>query len=143
MNKTLFSSAICGVLIGAAIAGTAVPAMAQSDEDIIVTGRYGRVPDNVQSLSQVVGYADLDLSTESGRRILKHRISLTARFLCEKLGESDAGGVTPSCRDAAVRDALDRVGTLEAHYAPRGSAWVAGPAWQAPYPPEWDDRYPG
>ena len=31
-------------------------------EEITVTGRYGRVPDNVQSLSQAVSYADLDLS---------------------------------------------------------------------------------
>lgn len=143
MGKTLFSSAICGVLMGAAIVAVAVPAMAQDDEDIVVTGHYGKVPDDVQSLSQGVSYADLDLATESGRRILKHRVSLTARYLCDRLGESDSGSVTPSCRDAAVRDALNRVGTLEAHYAPRGTAWVAGPAWQAPYPEDWDSRYPG
>jgi UrcA family protein len=143
MIKKLITPAMCGVLMGAAIFGLAAPAMAQADEDIVVTGRYGNVPDNVQSLSQRVSYADLDLATDSGRRILKQRISLTARYLCDKLGETDAGPVVPNCRDAAARDALDRVGTWEAHVAPRGTAWVAGPAWQPPYPSDWDDRYPG
>jgi UrcA family protein len=119
------------------------PAFAQSPEEIIVTGRYRKVPDNVQSLSQSVSYADLDLSTSAGKQELRHRLSLTARYLCQKLGESDtATPPVPSCRDAAVKDAMDRVGTLEAHLAPRGTAWVAGPAWQAPYPPDWSSRYP-
>lgn len=144
MKKTHISAGLCGALIGAALIGAAAPAFGQDGEDIVVTGRYGRVPDNVQSLSQRVSYADLDLATESGRRILKHRISLTARYLCDKLGESAGtdSPITPSCRDAAVRDAMDRIGTLEAHFAPRGTAWMAGPAWQAPYPSEWDTRYP-
>jgi UrcA family protein len=119
------------------------PAFAQSPEEIIVTGRYGKVPDNVKSLSQSVSYADLDLSTSAGKQELRHRLNLTARYLCEKLGESDtATPPVPSCRDAAVKDAMDRVGTLEAHFAPRGTTWVAGPAWQAPYPADWSSRYP-
>ncbi|HJQ16710.1 MAG TPA: UrcA family protein [Allosphingosinicella sp.] len=131
-------------LIAAAALAAAVPGLAQpTDEEIIVTGRYGRVPDSVQSLSQTVGYGDLDLSTKIGRDILKQRVRLTARFLCDKLGESDTSdGVAPSCRDAAVKDALDRVGTIEAHFAPRGTTWVAPPAWQPPYPGDWPTRYP-
>lgn len=122
---------------------TAVPVIAQPPEEIIVTGRYGRVPDSVQSLSQRVSYADLDLSTKAGKDELRHRVSLTARYLCDKLGESDtSSGVVPSCRDGAVKDAMQRVGTVEEGFAPRGTTWVAGTRWQAPYPADWPQRYP-
>lgn len=130
--------------IGLAASGFAIPASAQSaSEEITVTGRYGKVPDNVQSVSQSVGYADLDLSTKPGRDELRRRINLTARFLCEKLGESSTGdAVAPSCRQAATKDALERVGTLEQSSAPRGTAWVRPPAWSPPYPADWTTRYP-
>ena len=122
----------------------AVPALAQlTEEEIIVTGRYGRVPDNVQSLSQSVGYADLDLSRESDRARLKRRISLTARYLCDKLGESDvATPPAPSCRDAATADAMKRVGKVEEGFAPRGTTWTRPYDWAAPYPSDWEQRYP-
>jgi len=131
------------LIAGAALLGAAAPVLAQGGEDIVVTGRYGPVPDNVQSLSQTVSYADLDLSTRAGRDELRHRVSLTARYLCSRLGESDsATPPVPSCRDAAYRDAMQRVGTIEAQFAPRGTGWVAGPAWQPPYPEDWVSRYP-
>lgn len=139
--KTSITMAACGALAGALFA---TAARAQTVEELTVTGHYGRVPDNVQTASQVVGYADLDLSTQAGRRMLRHRVSLTARYLCEKLGESDVGSgpVVPSCRDAATKDAMQRVGTIEAGFAPRGTAWVAPAPWAAPYPADWDTRYP-
>lgn len=140
--KTVLKS----LAIAASFAATLpVPLHAQpASEEITVVGRYGRVPDSVQSLSQAVSYADLDLSTQAGRDILRHRVALTARYLCEKLGEADtsSGPLVPSCRDGAVHDAMSRVGTIEEHFAPRGSTWVAGTAWAPPYPNDWDSRYP-
>ncbi len=120
------------------------PAIAQAaPEEIVVTGQFGQVPDSVQSLSQAVSYADLDLSTQDGRNELRHRVNLTARFLCEKLGESDSGSpVAPSCRQAAARDAISRIGKIESTFAPRGTTWVRPPAWQTPYPADWSVRYP-
>ena len=128
---------------GAALA-MALPAIAQSDsEEITVTGRYGKLPDSAQSVSQAVSYADLDLSTTAGKAELRHRLDLTARFLCDKLGEPDTlDPVVPRCRDAAVKDAMSRVGTVEEHFTPRGSAWVPGTAWAPPYPADWNKRYP-
>ena len=119
-------------------------AWAQSaEDDITVTGRYGRVPDSVQSLSQPVSYSDLDLSLSADRTELRHRVSLTARYLCDKLGESDSSSsIVPSCRDGAVRDALSRIGTVEEHFAPRGTTWTRPSRWSAPYPTDWDSRYP-
>jgi UrcA family protein len=109
-------------------------------DEIVIVGHYGRVPDNVDSASVPVGYADLDLSNPADRAILRRRISLTARYLCDKLGESDTG--PGSCRDAATEDALRRVGTIEEHFAPRGTAWVRPPPWAPPYPNTWVQQYP-
>ena len=135
---------LVAALAGAAtLGGVRLSAAQTTVEELTVTGRYGRAPESVQSLSQVVSYADLDLSTDAGRRELRHRISLTARYLCDKLGESSTGdALAPSCRDAAVKDASDRAGTLEAHFAPRGTTWVAPPAWTPPYPADWVTLYP-
>lgn len=106
----------------ASVGAFPLPLNAQPVDDIVVTGRYGRVPDSVQSLSQPVSYADLDLSTKLGRDELRRRLRLTARYLCDRLGESDpSSSVVPSCRDAAVRDAMNRVGTIEQNFAPRGT----------------------
>ena len=88
---------LCGIALG--LTGAAIaPASAQTpSEDILVEGRYGRVPDSVRSLSQAVSYADLDLGTQAGRDELRHRLRLTARFLCDKLGEGDtaSSGLVP------------------------------------------------
>lgn len=123
-----------------------IPSAAEAQtppEEIVVTGNYGKVPDSVRTLSQSVSYADLDLSSKAGRDEIRRRLNLTARFLCDKLGESATGdALAPSCRDAAVRDAMKRLGTIEASFAPRGTTWVSPPAWAAPYPPDWVTRYP-
>jgi len=129
-----------------AISAGALPVIAQAQaapEEIIVTGNYGRAPDSARTLSQSVSYADLDLSTKAGRDEMQHRLKLTARFLCDKLGESSTGdSLTPSCRDAAVRDANKRFGTIEASFAPRGTTWVRPSPWSPPYPTDWTARYP-
>jgi UrcA family protein len=141
MRKSIISGSVL-ILSGLLFANSGV-SLAQNSEDITVTGRYGRVPDSVQSLSQAVSYADLDLSTKAGKDELRHRVALTARYLCGRLGESDsASPVAPSCRDAALKDAMARVGTVEEGFAPRGTSWVAGTRWQAPYPEDWYTKYP-
>ncbi|MFA6113096.1 MAG: UrcA family protein [Sphingomonas sp.] len=143
--KTLsLSPATCGLLLAGALLGVAAPAAAQTEEDIIVTGNWGRVPNNVDSLSQRVSYRDLDLSLRDDWRELRHRVSLTARYLCDRLGEPDSASssFTPSCRDAATRDAMRRVGTVRQDFAPRGTAWIAPARWEAPYPADWESTYP-
>jgi UrcA family protein len=139
------SARTLGLLVAAGTSALfAIPATAQdSGEEIVVMGRFGTVPDSTRSLSQPVSYADLDLSTQAGRAELRRRVSLTSRYLCEKLGEADSSGpVLPSCRESATRDAMARIGTIEQNFAPRGTTWVAPPAWAPPYPDEWVRRYP-
>ena len=131
-------------LLGVVSLASAVPVLAQpAPDEIVIVGHYGKVPDNAESASVPVGYADLDLSSPVDREILRRRISLTARYLCDKLGESDTATLAqPSCRDIATRDALQRVGTIEEHFAPRGTAWVRPPPWAPPYPNAWVQQYP-
>jgi UrcA family protein len=137
--KTVFSypKVLCAIA-GMAFLGAAAPVHADVVEEVIVEGHQGKLSESVKRASTAVSYADLDLSTREGREELRHRVSLTARYLCEKLGETDtSSGVVPSCRDAAVRDTMRRVGTIEANAVPRGSAWVPPPPWAAPYPAAW------
>ncbi|MGN6590530.1 MAG: UrcA family protein [Sphingomicrobium sp.] len=137
--------------LGAAALAFVSPVLAQPvavvpappPEQIVIVGHYdrgGTLPDNVQSASLAVGYGDLDLSLPGDRDVLRHRIALTARYLCDRLGETDVG--PGSCRDAATRDGLRRVGTIWEHAAPRGTAWVRPPAWTPPYPVAWVNQYP-
>ena len=161
MSFLIFSPAIRRLTLGAVALASVSPALAQPvivqpvivqpvvvqpvvvqtvPDQIVIVGRYRRLPDNVDSASTVVGYADLDLSNPADRKILRHRISLTARYLCDKLGESETG--SDSCRDEATRDGMHRIGTIEEHFAPRGTAWVRPPAWAPPYPQAWVAEYP-
>ena len=142
MSVLIFSPAIRALALGASALASVSPALAQpvvvapAPEQIVIV----RLPDNVETASQAVGYGDLDLSIAADRAILRQRISLTARYLCDKLGESDIG--PGSCRDEATRDALQRVGTVWEHAAPRGTAWVRPPVWVPPYPQAWVTQYP-
>lgn len=142
--KNIISRTTALVIAGVALTTISVPGLAQTDgEELVVTGRYGPSPDSLESLSQAVSYHDLDLSTKAGQTELRHRLKLTARYLCGKLGEPEqTTAVGDSCQQAAVKDAMSRVGTLEAHAVPRGTGWVAGTAWAPPYPVEWVTRYP-
>ena len=138
----ILSSSMRELCLGAVVATLAIPAFAQPPpEEIIVTGRYGPGPDSVRSLSMPVSYADLDIRTAKGWDMLRQRVKLTARFLCEKLGESDTSAM-PSCRNAAVSSAMGRVLTAREHAAPRNTTWVAPRPWVPPYPPDWATKYP-
>lgn len=136
LKPTLKALALAGAL-------AAAPAFAQpADEDITVTGRFGSDAE-AQSMSQAVSYADLDLSLKADRDTLRQRVSLTARYLCHRLGETDSGSpIVPSCETSAVRDAMARVGTVEEGFAPRGTKWVRPAPWRSPYPEEWSHRHP-
>jgi len=136
-------SALCGALTAGGLALAAAPAAAQTTvEEFTVMGRYGP-NDNVRSLSQVVSYADLDLSTMAGQAELRHRVRLTARYLCDKLGENESvTGPAPTCRADAEQRAMAQANDVISHFPPRGGTWVAGPVWVGPYPPTWVQTYP-
>lgn len=132
-GTTIALAALCLPLIA-----TTAPASAQHypyyenppQGDILVEGRYGRLPDDVSSLSTVVHYGDLDLRYDEDRRILRQRIAYTARNLCDRLGERDRSvSIIPSCQQQATRDAWRRLGTRDQTLVPRDSAWLPDRGW--------------
>ena len=110
---------------GLAIAGAS---LAQTVEELTVTGRYG--PDaNAPRLSAPVSYADLDLTTEAGRAVLRERVRLTAHDLCRRLGEANTGGtaLAASCEQDAINSVREQQRIAFAQATPRSYA-VAPPS---------------
>lgn len=114
-------------LRAALIAGAAAaagPVLAQTVEELTVIGRQGVGP-NTRSISAVVSYRDLDLTTENGRTVLNQRVRTTARDLCRQLNEgnmSTGGGVAPSCEQDALNSASEQQRLAIANARPRNLA---------------------
>jgi UrcA family protein len=92
-----------------AAAGLALPAAAQTVEELTVTGHALR--NAPQSLSETVSYADLDLTQARQRAILSQRVNAAAGRVCDQLNEPrpSAGNLGHSCQEIAVRNASDQV----------------------------------
>lgn len=125
-HKLASTGALCALLTAGALALTAAPALAQEVEEITVIGRFD--PDGrPATLSRVVSYRDLDLTTQAGQDMLRQRIRDTARDLCTELGEptrASAGSPVPSCREQAERDAFSQMKIAIASARPRGPGWA-------------------
>lgn len=120
----IFASAACGIALAAGLAST--PAAAQTVDEVVVLGHVGKNP---ETLSYKVTYRDIDIRTPAGESELRRRVSVTASYICAKLGEK---GTKSSCRRDAVmavqpkiKAALDRANLQKA-------AWTPGPAWTPP-----------
>jgi UrcA family protein len=128
------------LLATAGFAFASAPVLAQTVEEVTVVGRLGPRGEP-QSLSRVVSFRDLDLTTRWGQDELRRRIDVTARDLCNELGETGGpSGLAPSCRGQAVRDAMAQARIAIAQAVPRGAYAAAPPpyadAGYAPaYPP--------
>jgi UrcA family protein len=144
MRHALKTPAVRRLTLAAACAGlavTAVPAFAQSYDaprtvdELTVVGRLG--PDGPNTLSRAVDIADLDLRYDRDVREMQRRVRHVAHQLCDELGERGGAGVTPSCEDAAVRDAQrqTRIAIAQAR-SPTYYAYAAPPAY-VPYAGEY------
>ena len=91
----------------AAAALCAAPALAQTIDELTVTGHGPRA----RSLSEAVSYADLDLTLRADRATLQRRVSDTAGRLCNELNQDPAShhNMGKSCKDIAIRDAMGQV----------------------------------
>jgi UrcA family protein len=125
-RRTLAAIAIGGLALAA------VPAAAQTLEELTITGRLG--PDGrLETLSEAVSYADLDLRYRADQQVLRQRIRDTARSICRRLGADDAQRPSPSiptCESEAVNGAMPQFRTALAR-APNRALARAQPA--APY----------
>lgn len=125
-NLKISRSWLCA---GVAAAGLvmAAPALAQSVNELTVTGRIADLPE----ISAAVSYADLDLTTQAGQDELKRRVASTASDLCDKLGEgrsSGMEGVVPTCKTDAVNNTGEQVRLAIASATPRTAVAVLTPA---------------
>src|SRR3546814_15836637 len=92
--------------LAAATAALAAPALAQTVEELTVTGH---APGNErQSISRAVSFADLDLTRPGDRPMLRTRIVDTAGHICLKLTQPTPRPPTPGrpLQATAVRTAL-------------------------------------
>ena len=96
-------------LTAAAALAAAAPSLAQTVEELTVTGHSARA--RPQAISEVVSYADLDLNYGRDRDVLRMRVNSTAGRICDRLNEPrpSAGNLGHSCQEVAVREAMDQV----------------------------------
>jgi UrcA family protein len=100
-------------LAAAGLALAAVPALAQTVEELTVVGSYG--PDGrPQTISRIVDISDLDLRSDTGVDVMKMRIRDTARDICRDLTRIDNTrdlSVQQSCITQAVATARPQMDT--------------------------------
>ena len=94
---------------GLAAAAFALPAAAQTVEELTVTGHTQR--NSPQTLSETVSYSDLDLTQAGQRTILEKRVGAAAGRVCDRLNEPRPapGNLGHSCQEVAVRGASDQI----------------------------------
>ncbi|MDE2485809.1 MAG: UrcA family protein, partial [Alphaproteobacteria bacterium] len=129
------------------------PAFAQETtvQSVTVMGRYMPRGEPPVQLSRVVDYSDLDLRMRADQDELRHRIVRAADDVCDRLGRAAPNhtNMGTSCREQAVRDAMNQVGMAVAQaYARPAPAYAyvepvpaeAYPA--APPPPDGNPQAP-
>jgi UrcA family protein len=137
---------ILAALALAGLSAAAAPALAQTVEQLTVTGQWNGRGEPPASLSRVVSYDDLDLRLVADQNELRHRIVVTAQQICDELGQDrpNRTNLGRSCQDVAVNNAMQQVrfavaqsfsqpGPAYAVVAPTGQG--ANTAYEAPVGP--------
>ncbi|HEX2817508.1 MAG TPA: UrcA family protein [Phenylobacterium sp.] len=96
-------------LTAAAALVCAAPAFAQTVDELTVTGHLNT--SRLQSLTERVSFADLDLTRHADREALRLRVNDAARRVCTQLNQDspNPANMGRSCQEVAVRGALDQV----------------------------------
>lgn len=128
-------------LTAAAALVCGAPASAQTVDELVVTGHLNA--SRLQSLSERVSFADLDLNRYEDRRILVLRVNDAARHVCTQLNQQSRspGNLGHTCQDNAVRNAMDQVRYAFADAADQAYADTYGaPASATVVDPDYDPR---
>jgi UrcA family protein len=128
---------IAGLLAGAALAAAGLvaahPAFSQTatvEEFVVIGQRPG-----MEKFTYPISFADLDLKTVSGQAALRHRVRVSAEYVCRKLADRDNKPSTfGDCRrkaidgaQAATAKAIDAAHARKGPFHP-GHAWDPPPA---------------
>jgi UrcA family protein len=121
-----------GIAIAAAVALSAAPSFAQPTT-VGEVQVYGHIPKHDQeTMSYRVGYADLDLRTEAGRKELDRRIKVAATHVCKSLGQHEHVTSASPCIDQAVTEARAKAADAKTQAFRSTTQWHAGPTWVPP-----------
>jgi UrcA family protein len=127
---------IAGLLAGAALAAAGLvaarPAFSQTatvEEFVVIGQRPG-----MEKFTYPISYADLDLKTVSGQAALRHRVRVSAEYVCRKLADRDNKPNTfGDCRrkaidgaQAATAKAIDAAQARKGPFHP-GHSWDPPP----------------
>ena len=107
MRKLLLAAGAT-VALGATLAA---PALAQSVEELTVTGQWNGRGEPPARLSRAVGYDDLDLRSGADQAILRNRVTRVAADICDELGQDrpNRANLGRSCQEMAVENAMQQV----------------------------------
>ena len=123
------------LLLGGALAAAGLvaarPALSATPtvEEVVV---IGQIP-GAEKYSYPISYADLDLKTVSGQAALRHRVRVSAEYVCRKLADRDNKPNTfGDCRRRAINDAEAASARAIAAAQTRTGPFHPGPAWEPP-----------
>jgi len=97
--------------VAALMCAAAAPALAQTVEELTVTGQWNGRGEPPATLSRVVDISDLDLRLAGDQRELRRRVDVTAREICDELGQDRPNhtNLGRSCQELAVQGAMDQM----------------------------------
>jgi UrcA family protein len=115
---------LIGVACASAFVTAGLPAFAEGVGGFTVIGQ--NEPANNDGLSETISYGDLDLTTQHGQAMLRHRVWNAAEDLCARLGEGHLVGESQvgSCEQQAFFDA-----TRQLHAAIARATVAGAPAY--------------
>ena len=126
---------VAGLLAGTALAAAgltaaraAVSATPTVEEIVVVGQRPG-----LEKFTYPVSYADLDLKTVSGQAALRHRVGLSADYVCRKLADLDNKPNTfGDCRRKSINNAEAATAKAIAAAKARTGPFHPGETWEPP-----------
>lgn len=109
MRKLLIAAGAT-LALGTAFAAAA-PALAQSVEELTVTGQWNGRGEPPATLSRVVNFDDLDLRNAADQAVLRERVTRVASDICDELGQDrpNRTNLGHSCQEQAVQNAMQQV----------------------------------
>ena len=124
--RKLLLAAVASAAVVATLAAAA-PALAQSVEELTVTGEWNGRGEPPARLSRVVGFGDLDLRNGADQAILRDRVTRVAAEICDELGQDrpNRTNLGRSCEEMAVENAQQQVRFAVAQAYHQPPAYVA------------------
>jgi UrcA family protein len=127
--RILRSTALAGGILAATLA--LAPRAVAQDSAVAELTVIGHGKPTTDTYSYVVGYSDLDLRQNSGRKELRNRVSLAATYVCRKLAEREVTA-DPNCRVKTIDETMAKVRSAEHQMRVNAANMKPGRPWIVP-----------